>query len=407
MSKTKINAAEIAELLAESISVNKKLADDFLKVLIATIEESLMANDVIKIKGLGTFKLQWNEPRKSVDVNTGAEIIIDGYHKVVFTPEANLKELVNEPYSHLDAVVLAYDDDNQDATANVVGADETPQPLKLFTEHANEIKEILSEINSLNKNEKEEELVKENTEEMPVIDVVEVIEKDAEPAEKLHKRKQKTVQEPSEEFQRKISNPPTGKKSKKYNNKKLDFFFIGIMVGALLIYILIDFDVISNITHALKTDRTQYETVLPYDEALIYPDVIPADTIISDSVSKQILEPSDEVALYHDGEVALYHEEPVDQLQILIEQPREYTEFIATEEVIPGSRLTRIAERHYGVKEFWVYIYEANMDQFTSPNQITPGKILKIPRLNPVLADKNNPRCMEYALKLHDLYLKK
>ena len=71
MSKTKINAAEIAELLAESISVNKKLADDFLKVLIATIEESLMANDVIKIKGLGTFKLQWNEPRKSVDVNTG------------------------------------------------------------------------------------------------------------------------------------------------------------------------------------------------------------------------------------------------------------------------------------------------------------------------------------------------
>ncbi|MDO9634020.1 MAG: HU family DNA-binding protein [Paludibacter sp.] len=362
MSKTKINAAEIAELVAESISVNKRLTDDFLKVLVATIEESLMANDVVKIKGLGTFKLQWNEPRKSVDVNTGAEIIIDGYHKVVFTPEANLKELVNEPYSHLEAVVLAYEDDNHDSTADLVDADETPKPLKLFAEHANEIKGILSEINSLNKNEEE-----------IVIEVP-------------------SVQDTSEEFQHKISNPPTKKKSNLYKDKSLSFFFMGIMVGGLLIYILIYFNVIFKIANFLKTDRTQFEAVLPYEGVSVVPD----------TVSSQMLEPSVDDELEFE-----LNDEPVDHLQILFDQPRVYTEFIATEKVIQGSRLTRIAERHYGVKEFWVYIYEANMEQFTSPDQISPGKILKIPKLNPVLADKNNPRCLEYALKLHDLYLKK
>jgi len=100
-------------------------------------------------------------------------------------------------------------------------------------------------------------------------------------------------------------------------------------------------------------------------------------------------------------------ETPVDSLQLLFDEERVYTEFIATEKVVAGSRLTRISQRHYGVKEFWVYIYEANKDKFITPDQLIPGTTLQIPKLNPVLADKDNPRCMEYALQLHDVYLKK
>ena len=131
MSKEKMNAAEIVELLSQQAAVSKKLSDDFLKTLLATIEEVLVSQDSVKINGLGTFKLQWNEPRKSVDVNTGTEIVIDGYHKVVFTPDAELKELANEPYAHLQPVLL---DDGAEATEKsseeTVDADQ--MPLKLF-----------------------------------------------------------------------------------------------------------------------------------------------------------------------------------------------------------------------------------------------------------------------------------
>jgi hypothetical protein len=57
------------------------------------------------------------------------------------------------------------------------------------------------------------------------------------------------------------------------------------------------------------------------------------------------------------------------------------------------------------VKEFWVYIFEANQDKLQTPSQIKPGMLLRIPKLNPVLADKNNPACMEYARQLHELYV--
>jgi hypothetical protein len=97
----------------------------------------------------------------------------------------------------------------------------------------------------------------------------------------------------------------------------------------------------------------------------------------------------------------------VDSLQLLFDTPRVYTKFIATEEVIEGSRMTRIAERHYGAKEFWVYIYEANRNLLKHPDGISKGMVLKIPLVDPRLLDKNNPRCIEYAVHLHDKYLKK
>jgi len=106
MSKDRINTSELAALLATHLSVAAKDAEAFIQALIEVMEEQLLANDVLKIKGLGSFKLQWNEPRKSVDVNTSEDIIIDGYYKISFTPEPELKELVNAPYAHLQPVVL-------------------------------------------------------------------------------------------------------------------------------------------------------------------------------------------------------------------------------------------------------------------------------------------------------------
>jgi nucleoid-associated protein YgaU len=370
-----------------------------------------LANDTVKLKGFGTFKLQWNEPRKSVDVNTGEEILIEGYNKVVFTPDAELKDLVNEPYAHLEPVLLT-EEGEETATVNVNADDSSEQtavPLKLFNEQANEIKDILSEINSLSKKDEMEEKneIEEKEEKVEMDEKNEKVEKVKKNVkeEKVKKNEKelnrKNIPVPSENFQRTISKSPPERKSR-YNNKKtLDYFFIGAMLGGLLIYILIDFNVFSDIAMHLKALRTRSVPAPEYYQPI---DITPApvDTIPLDTLSAQLADSTeiDETAVDENTE-------PVDELQVLFDQPRVYKEFIATEEVIPGSRLTRISERHYGVKEFWVYIYEANKDKFNTPDQITTGAILKIPKLNPVLADKNNPRCMEYALKLHDIYLKK
>jgi nucleoid DNA-binding protein/nucleoid-associated protein YgaU len=50
-----------------------------------------------------------------------------------------------------------------------------------------------------------------------------------------------------------------------------------------------------------------------------------------------------------------------------------------TERVQPGDRLTLMARRLYGHKAFWVYIYEVNREQLSSPNNVTAGMTLYLP----------------------------
>lgn len=391
MSKDKLHTADIAEKLAVGLSLNKRVAEDFTKALVAVIEESLLTNDTVKIKGLGTFKLQWNDPRKSVDVNTGDEIIIEGYYKVAFAPEEEVKALVNEPYAHLEPILL--NDDVEESVGKSVGeqSEETAIPLKLFNEQATEIKDILSEINALHSKTDEAKKVVGNEKEADEVEVVvekeeeEVVESKDEPKEEAPGEiNQPEIPLPKVSKQEKAAKGKNDKKTGRKGSNVLLMFIVGMIIGGALIYMLSYYDLLPDFSVKLNIDLSDESAVADNEEVVVQV----VDTVKVDTVS-------------------VVDTTPVDSLQLLFDEKRVYTDFIATEQVVAGSRLTRIAMRHYGVKEFWVYIYEANKDKFISPDQITPGTVLKIPKLNPVLADKNNPRCMEYALKLHDLYVGK
>ncbi|MBP6662697.1 MAG: HU family DNA-binding protein, partial [Paludibacter sp.] len=152
MIKDKISSQEIIDLVSSKASVSKRAAEEFLKVMITSIEEALMAGEVVKIKNFGTFKLQWNEPRKSVNVHTGEDIIIPGYSKVTFVPDVVLKNVVNEPFAHLEPVVLDGDDEESDE----MPVDEVAlDPLRVLSEQAADIKGLLADIQALSPKKKQ------------------------------------------------------------------------------------------------------------------------------------------------------------------------------------------------------------------------------------------------------------
>ncbi|MBP8904045.1 MAG: HU family DNA-binding protein, partial [Paludibacteraceae bacterium] len=64
MSNTKLSAGEIVELMIKDRMISKKSAEEFVKVFFSVIEDALIDGETVKIKGLGTFKSQWNEARK-------------------------------------------------------------------------------------------------------------------------------------------------------------------------------------------------------------------------------------------------------------------------------------------------------------------------------------------------------
>lgn len=86
--------------------------------------------------------------------------------------------------------------------------------------------------------------------------------------------------------------------------------------------------------------------------------------------------------------------------------PRNYTKFIATEMVGKDSRLAWISYKYYGVKDFWVYIYEANLDRVSSPNYVKPGQKLRIPALDSKYTDLNDPEVQKLLLYLSQEYTK-
>lgn len=191
MIKDKISPQEIIDLVSSKASVSKRAAEEFLKVMIASIEEALMAGEVVKIKNFGTFKLQWNEPRKSVNVHTGEDIIIPGYSKVTFVPDVVLKNVVNEPFAHLEPVVLDGDDEDSDE----MPVDEVAlDPLRVLNEQAADIKGLLADIQALSPKKKQlaaEELSAESVYSEP--DRVEIQDYDLTTLDDIEVQKEKSA----------------------------------------------------------------------------------------------------------------------------------------------------------------------------------------------------------------------
>jgi nucleoid DNA-binding protein len=102
----KLTIQEIAKILVEKSGLSQKDANRFASEMFAIIQQRLEEDELVKIKGLGTFKIINVEARESVSVRTGERVVIDSHAKVTFTPDAVMKELVNKPFSQFETVVL-------------------------------------------------------------------------------------------------------------------------------------------------------------------------------------------------------------------------------------------------------------------------------------------------------------
>ena len=102
----KINLSQLADLLAKAGGMSKAASEQFVKNFFDIISQSVLADGMVKVKGLGTFKLIQMEDRESVNVNTGERFTIEGHQKISFTPDADLKDRINKPFAAFDTVEI-------------------------------------------------------------------------------------------------------------------------------------------------------------------------------------------------------------------------------------------------------------------------------------------------------------
>ena len=102
----KISIQELSSILVDRKGLNKKEASAFISAAFEIIQQRLESDKIVKVKGLGTFKIIDVDDRESVNVNTGKRVLIEGHGKITFTPDSLMKELVNKPFSQFETVVL-------------------------------------------------------------------------------------------------------------------------------------------------------------------------------------------------------------------------------------------------------------------------------------------------------------
>ena len=368
MAENKLSWTELSRALATRAGVSEKEANTFLNAFNAQLVEALKQDKQVKINGLGIFKLQAVAPRKSVNVTTGEEIMIEGYNKVAFVPEAGVKELIEK--------------------TGVVGA--TAQALELADDPIQKLgaqaDEIVGILGELGQSPKEEPKVEEPEAIEPKVEEPEATEPKVEEPEAT----EPMVVEP-EAIEPKVEEPepmPTPKPKKRYHFVRDTLICVIILLLLLLVGYFFLREQIGGWIEEWMQPKPQTEQVEQT-----------AEPVTTDTIS--IAQEAEAVEL--SGEASNANGEYISDEQILaeflqaseeddvqLEPTNEYPRLITTERIREGSRLAWISKRYYGAKIYWPYLYDANKDHLDDPNQIEVGTPIRIPKLTKTQLDTTN-----------------
>lgn len=160
--KKKLGIQDFADYIVQREDISHTEAETFVRAFFDVVEQGLEEDKLVKIKGLGTFKLIAVSERESININTGERFQISGHTKVSFTPDASIKELVNRPFAHFETVDLNDETDTKEFEA-------IDDKMQIEAEELNEEEDANED------NEPEEEANNEN-EELQLSDKVNVAE---------------------------------------------------------------------------------------------------------------------------------------------------------------------------------------------------------------------------------------
>lgn len=364
---------DLAGLLAEYTGKDKNSSERFLREFIAVVSEGVYTDKLVKVKGLGTFKIIPVEKRESIHVNTGERFVIPEHYKFSFLPDKELRELVNKPFSFFETTELR---ENVDFTDMDVVLDE---PDIKETEDES-IEEMIPE----EKHFPEEEPVvfsEEGSAVPPEEDPV--VFSEEEPAGQPEDEGMDTLEpvvdersdssgpdSPSEE----VETGPDAERKKPRTKR--------IAVVSMFVFLLMLFNIglYLNRTYFFKKEKEplRIDTVFPKGET-IATEAVPDTTIVfANEDSSQTV-----------GETTVENPE--------VEPEAASPKVIARVKIEPGSRLTLISLKYYGSKLFWVYLYEYNRAVITEPNNVPIGTVIEVPAPEMYGIDRRNRSSIEKA----------
>lgn len=360
-----ITLNNISSLLAARINLSPDLARQLIEGIIGEISKRLTyPGAVVSLPGIGDFS-----------VNEG---------NVIFTPDKMLAEAVNEPFALFETVDIApgLTEEQLDVTQitdshSVEQTPETDTPV----EHSEDFPYTNTGDEPLETPEGEEPLTLEEEAYIPQEDSSDI--QDYAYTEQLDANKQEfddpqdsLQQEESGEAPNYYPDPTTPR-----GIRPIYTYLLGLITGIII------------------------STVVGW---LIWPKssniVNSASEFVEETTSDDIIDNTPTSASERTADFAT-EQEPMEPSSITQESSATTNEISIPEQpatpiydtVKAGYFLTKMAKKHYGVEEFWVYIYEENKDIIKNPNQLPAGFRVVIPPASKYGIDPTDPTSVERA----------
>lgn len=365
-------------VLPSKRGMKKKDAERFATTLFEVVKEGLASDRVVKIKGLGTFKMIDIDARESINVNTGERVVIESHDRITFTPDSTMKEVVNRPFSQFETVVLNDDVEFDDSPVLEGESELEPEEDEMENFVQNEVTEEKQEA-------LEPESIPEPTEPQELTEPQEPTESQGptEPQEPVEILEPEVPQEPIE-----ISEPAEEEPAAQMElfdqtedvKRKIPLKWWIIMLAACIGSFAGGYYLgKQSYKQELQSPIDEIEVVSPVTDTTKTDTIAKADTLVT--ITKEVEEP---VAQTPEEPAPIQTEEVVNHRTYALKDARVRTgayRIVGTDSEVTvraGETVARVAKRTLGPgMECYIEVY----NDITSKTVLKEGQTLKIPKL--------------------------
>ena len=371
----KLTILDIADLVATKSGVTKKEAELFVKEFFSLASEIISSGESLTIKGVGTFLPVWVDARTSVDVNTKQPIEIPGHYKLSFTPDKTMKDAVNAPFAafttevvevEIPEMVEIKDDGNE------YSEEQTDESETLVIED-----EVLSDINI--------EIAQPEIVETEVVEESKVSDSVSEDIDEEITKVSVTesqIETPSVLPVTYVQNEE--EIQKEYRRRTRNGYLFGFLTALILFVIFI-----SLWFFIFKGEKGISISFSSFKLSTV------GEQIEGENLSNNVVD-------IQENNIDSLFVDPIetDELIAEIENTSSENKYPLIDTIQRGKFLTTIAEKHYGDKAFWVYIYRENSGRIWNPRDLKAGFKVVVPAASKYGIDATNPESVSKAKEL-------
>ena len=372
----------LATLLANRHGLDEEEAARFVRQFFALLSEGLKADQYVRIKGLGTFKL----------MNAGEE------RQVVFQPETGLSEAVNKPFSHFETVLLKESTHYADLeepvaeTATAPGNAVLPPVFGSSEEKSSkEVPEDKSSEKKVSEKFSEDNVLEESLGQIPD-------DKCSAEVSSGQMQIEESPQETDSETRVPEYSPSAVMPARNTEEEKAEMAFVSrkilqlpwcMMATILLVGVLVGGGLVWALMSGRRyipasVEQTFFQTVAVRDSA-VETDSVNEAAVPVDVQKKQ----SDTIKTFPQLTLPLVEKQPSKEamtpMKILSDTVAYQMKGVMTTHTVrTGESLVRLAKKYYGNKNLWPYLVKFNKDMLPDADHVSVGVTLRIPELVPV-----------------------